>query len=428
MIKHLSIATPIDKPPRPAYLYPMTSRPLVRYLDRTTAPHITTLILLAGVSALNMSVFLPSLTGMTAYFETDYAIMQLAISGYLAATAVMQIIVGPLSDRFGRRPVILGALVIFLVATVGAMLSTNIYVFLMFRMMQAAVAAGMVLSRAVIRDMVPQDQAASMIGYVTMGMALVPMVGPMVGGALDQWINWQATFIFLFLCGFGVLILCWRDLGETVSGPGMTFAEQLSSYPELLRSPRFWGYSMCAAFGSGAFFALLGGAPFVSETVYGLTPLQTGIALGSPAIGYAVGNFLSGRFSVRAGINHMALIGTLTASTGMGLSLALSLAGFDGPLLFFGFCTILGLGNGMLLPNSMAGSISVRPKLAGTASGLSGAIMIGGGAALSAWAGSLLTIETGALPLQMIMFVTSLLGAVAIYMVIRREKAIAQKA
>lgn len=404
----------------------MASAPHVRFLDRTTPPHIVTLILLAGVSALNMSIFLPSLNGMAAYFETDYAVMQLSISGYLATTAVLQIFVGPLSDRFGRRPVVLGALTLFVLATIGAVLAQSVAIFLFFRMVQAAVAAGMVLSRAIIRDMVPQAQAASMIGYVTMGMALVPMVGPMIGGGLDQLLDWHATFAFLILAGLGVLALCWRDLGETVTEGGIGFAEQIAAYPELLSSPRFWGYSLCAAFGSGAFFALLGGAPFVAEQLFGLSPLWTGMALGSPAVGYAAGNFLSGRFSVRLGINQMALIGTVVSSIGMGLSLMIALAGASTAWSFFGLCTLLGLGNGMLLPNSMAGSLSVRPRLAGTASGLSGAIMIGGGAALSAWAGSLLTLETREIPLQIIMFVTSLLAAASILAVIWREKTLAK--
>ena len=403
----------------------MSSKPVVRFLDRTTPPHIATLILLAGISALNMSIFLPSLNAMSLYFDTKYSIMQLSISGYLATTALIQIIVGPLSDRFGRRPVVLGALAIFIVATLAAMLTTSVWWFLVCRMVQAAVAAGMVLSRAIVRDMVPQAEAASMIGYVTMGMALVPMVGPMIGGTLEQVFDWRATFVLLAISGAAVLLLCWRDLGETVAGKGMSFAEQLSGYPELLTSPRFWGYSMCAAFGSGAFFALLGGAPFVAEERFGLSPILTGVALGSPAIGYAVGNFVSGRFSVRLGINKMALIGTIISSIGMGISLLLSVAGLSTALTFFGLCTFLGLGNGMLLPNSMAGSLSVRPRLAGTASGLSGAIMIGGGAALSAWAGSLLTQETGEIPLQIIMFVTSVLAAVSILMVMWREKKLA---
>jgi MFS transporter, DHA1 family, multidrug resistance protein len=396
----------------------------VRFLDRTTPPHILTLILLSGVSALNMAIFLPSLNHMAEYFGTEYAVMQFALSGYLVATAVMQIVIGPISDRFGRRPVVIGSLAIFVLATVGALFAPTVGVFLAFRMLQATVASGLVLSRAIVRDMVPQEQAASMIGYVTMGMALIPMVGPMIGGALDQAFNWQASFVFLTLAGVLVLVLVILDQGETITGKGMSFGDQLRGYPELLTSRRFWGYALCAAFGSGAFFALLGGSSFVAGEVFGLTPLWTGVALGSPAIGYTLGNFLSGRYSVRAGINRMALAGTLIASAGLGLSLVLTLFGVSHPLVFFGLCTLLGLGNGIMLPSATSGMLSVRPALAGTASGLGGAIMIGGGAAMAALAGSLLTVETGILPLQIIMFVTSALAGVSILFVMARARQI----
>ena len=381
-----------------------------------------TLILITGISALNMSIFLPSLAAMTAYFETEYAVMQVSLSGYLAATAVLQIFVGPLSDRFGRRPILLGSLLIFVIATLGALFSTTVEAFLFFRILQAAVATCMVLGRAVVRDIVPDAQAASMIGYVTMSMALVPMVGPMIGGALEQAFDWHATFVFLVLAGIGTLALVYYDLGETLAKGGMGFRAQVRSYPELFRSPRFWGYVMCAAFASGAFFALLGGASFVGTTIFGLSPVWNGIALGAPAIGYAMGNFLSGRFSVRLGINKMALIGTGITIAGLGTSVLLTLAGLIHPLVFFGFCTFLGLGNGLILPNVMAGSISVRPHLAGTASGLGGAIMIGGGAALSQVAGSILTVESGTLPLQLIMLGTSMLAFLSVVFVVWREK------
>ena len=394
-------------------------------MDRATPPHIMTLILITGISALNMSIFLPSLAAMTAYFDTEYAIMQVSLSGYLAATAILQIFVGPLSDKFGRRPIVMGSLVIFILATIGALFSTSVEMFLFFRILQAAVATCMVLGRAIVRDIVPDAQAASMIGYVTMGMALVPMVGPMIGGALEQAFGWHATFVFLVLAGIGTLALCHFDLGETLAKGGMGFRAQVRSYPELLQSPRFWGYVMCAAFGSGAFFALLGGASFVGSTIYGLSPVWNGVALGAPAVGYALGNFLSGRLSVRLGINRMALIGTGITIVGLSTSVLLTLAGFIHPLVFFGFCTFLGLGNGMTLPNVMAGSLSVRPHLAGTASGLGGAIMIGGGAAMSQFAGSILTVDSGTLPLQLIMLITSVLAFLSVVFVIWRERRIA---
>lgn len=393
----------------------------VRFLDRSTPPHIFTLIALTGIGALSLNVFLPSLPAMSAYFETDYGVMQLSVALYLAMNAVLQILVGPLSDRYGRRPVLLVGVTIFLVATIGCIFATSIEVFLAFRMLQAVIIAGLVLGRAVVRDMYPAEQAASQIGYVTMGMAVVPMIGPAIGGVLDETLGWQANFWLLAALGFVVLWLTWRDLGETATPISGGFRAQFAQYPELLSSRRFWGYCMASAFASGAFFAYLGGAPYVGSEVFGLSASEVGIFFGAPALGYFFGNFISGKFSVRLGINTMILWGAMVSSFGMGLSLILFLLGFKTPLVFFGFMTFVGLGNGMVLPSATSGMLSVRPHLAGTASGLGGAIMIGGGAALSALAGALLTGDS-AYPLIIIMLITALLGVAAILYTIRRER------
>ncbi|MCD1625488.1 multidrug effflux MFS transporter [Seohaeicola saemankumensis] len=394
----------------------------VRYLDRSTAPHVTTLILLAGISAMAMNIFLPSLPGMALHFEVDYSVMQLSVATYLSMSAVLQILIGPISDKIGRRPVILWGVILFCLATLGCLLAPNATVFLIFRALQAVVAVAMVLSRAVVRDMYTQDRAASMIGYVTMGMAVVPMIAPAIGGILEDAFGWQANFGMLLLCGVLVLVIAWRDLGETGTPSENSIGQQFREYPELLRSQRFWGYCLASAFGSGAFFAYLGGAPFVGTQVFGLTPSQLGLYFAAPSIGYFLGNWATGVLAARHGVNRMVLSGTIISVIGMGLSLIVSYSGFSGPITFFGFMSLVGVGNGMVIANATAGMLSVRPHLAGTASGLGGAIMIGGGAGLSALAGALLKPGRGEFPLVWIMFVTSVLAVLAILYVIRRER------
>lgn len=396
-----------------------------RFLDRASPPHILTLTLIAGLSALSMNIFLPSLPRMTEYFEADYRLMQLSVALYLAMNAVLQIVIGPVSDRFGRRPVLLGAFAIFVLATFGCLLAPTAEIFLAFRMVQAAVSAGMVLSRAVVRDMVPGDEAASMIAYVTMGMSLVPMLGPALGGLLDSAFGWQANFWLLLALGFAVTWLMWRDLGETAPPRTGGLRAQLADYPELLTSPRFWGYAAAAMFASGAFFAYLGGAPFIGTEIYHLSPATLGLLFGAAALGYLFGNGVAGRYSVRFGIDRMILIGASVSTTGLALSLILHLAGLAHPLVFFGFMIPLGFGNGMVLPNATAGTLSVRPHLAGSASGLGGALMIGGGAALSALSGALLNQDTGAWPLLALMLASSALSLVAIFSVRRRAARLA---
>jgi DHA1 family bicyclomycin/chloramphenicol resistance-like MFS transporter len=282
----------------------------------------------------------------------------------------------------------------------------------------------MVLARAVVRDMVPQEEAASMIGYVTMGMSIVPMIGPAIGGALDEIWGWHASFLFLLAFGVLVTLLSWIDMGETAENRTSSFGEQFRQYPELLTSRRFWGYCAAAAFASGTFFAYLGGAPYVGTEVFHLSPGALGFYFGSPAVGYAVGNYISGRYSVRFGINRMILVGTVLTFLGLALLILLHSAGLAPVAVFFGLFTTVGLGNGMVLPNATAGMLSVRPRLAGSASGLGGAIMIGGGAALSALAGAMLTPESGPMPLLLLMTVAAVASVLSILYVIGRERAV----
>jgi len=393
----------------------------VRFLDRTTPPHVVTMILLTSLGALSMNLFLPSLPTMTEFFATEYSVIQIAVAGYLGVSAFLQLVIGPLSDKFGRRSVMMGALVIFIAASIGCALSTTIEVFLAFRLVQAAIVAGMILPRAAIRDMFSEARAASMIGWVTMGMAVAPMIAPAFGGALDGLFGWQANFWALMILGVLALALAWADMGETAAPSTESLFQQVGHYPELLLSPRFWGYALTAAFASGAFFAFLGGAPYVGSEVYGLDPFALGIFFGAPAVGYMVGNGISGQYSARFGVIPMITFGTIITLAGLGTGLIVDLIGIRNHVTFFSFMVFVGLGNGLVIPNSMAGMLSVRPRLAGTASGLGGAIMIGGGAALSTLAGIVLQAGDGAAPLLWLMTLTSAGSVAAIFYVIHRE-------
>ncbi len=393
-----------------------------RFLDRTTPPHIITLVVIAGVAALCMNLFLPSLSAMALYFEIDYAVMQFAVSGYLAATALLQLVIGPLSDLFGRRPVMLASIAIMIAATLVCMLASDITVFMIGRVAQAAVVSGFVLARAIVRDMVPMEQAASMIGYVTMGMSVVPMVGPTVGGLLNDFSGWQSSFALLALLGAGILVLAWFDLGETNHNKSASFSQQFHAWPELLRSPLFWGYALTSTFSSGMFFSFLGGAPFVGSVLYGLTPAMLGLQFFFMASGYMLGNFVSGRYASQIGINRMMLSGNVIGIAGIVAAILLITGGAESAYAFFVPLALIGVGNGVTLPSANAGMVSVQPHLAGSASGLGGAMTIGGGAALSVLASSVLSRENGTWPLLLVMLATGLVALLTTYVVRLQEK------
>lgn len=385
-------------------------------------PHLITLVSISATGALSMNIFLPSLPAMARDFGVEYGFMQLSVSAFLAVSAVLQLLCGPISDRFGRRPVVLGAFAIFLLATLGTLLATDPGWFMAFRLVQAVVTTGFVISRAVVRDMVPADQAASMIGYVTMGMSLVPMVAPTLGGVLDETLGWRASFVAMGIAGLAVMALCAADLTETARGGGVPLRQQIATYPVLARSQRFWGYALAATLSAGSFYAYLGGAPFVGQVVLHLSPAEVGYWFAGPSIGYALGNFLSARYSTRIGMNRMILAGAVVCSVFLVAALLVDMAGGLTPLVFFGAVGFMGLGNGMLLPNANAGMMSVRPELAGTASGLGGALAVAGGAGLAALAGALLHDDTGAAPLLVIMAVSALGSIGFILWVMLRER------
>lgn len=388
------------------------------FLDRRTPPHMLTLVLATSTGALAMNIFLPSLPGIARYFDADYAVVQLAVSLYLAATAMLQLGIGPASDRFGRRPVMLACFGVFIAGSLGTILAPTIELLLAARVLQGFAAAGMVLSRAIVRDMVDADDAASRIGYITMGMAVVPMMAPMIGGLLDEAYGWRASFLVTLVFGALSFIVVFLDLGETNRHRSSGMLAQMRTYPVLFGSRRFWGYTLTAAFSAGTFFAFLGGGPYVATEMLGLSPSQYGLYFALISLGYMLGNFLSGRYARRLGINAMMLSGNVVSAFGMAVSLALFSLGLVHPLSLFGPASLVGVGNGLTLPSANAGLVSVRPHLAGSASGVGGALQIGGGAALSVLAGLFLTPYSGAFPLIWVMLLSSL-AAVATSLYLR---------
>ena len=380
---------------------------------RPAAPGLPILIALTAVSALSLNLFLPSLPGMAADFGVDYATVQLSVSAYLAASAVVQFAVGPISDRLGRRPVMLGAIVIFLLASLGCLLAPGIGVFLGCRIVQSAISTGMVLPRAVIRDTAPPDRAASRIGYVMTGMSVVPMIAPAIGGLLDASFGWRASFGLLTGLGAVVLGWSWLSLAETAPRGGIGFRAQMAASPALLRSGLYWAYVGAATFASGTFYAYLGGAAFVGSTVFHMPARTLGWWFMAPSLGYFVGNFIAGRWSARVGLDRMVRIGATVTLAGMGGAFLLTLAGLAAPLTFFGGVAAASLGNGICLPNANAGMMSVRPQIAGTAAGIGAALMVAGGAVLAMIAGLLLVPGAGSGVLLALMAASALASLIA---------------
>jgi MFS family permease len=322
-----------------------------------------------------------------------------------------------MSDRFGRRPLLLCGLSVFVIGSLGCLLASDIYSFLVFRALQATVISGWVLSMAMIRDTRDEAESASLIGYVAMSMAIAPMLGPMIGGLLDEFFGWRASFVLYTAMGLILLLLCWLDLDETNLSPSATFAAQFQAYPELLGSRRFWGFAICAMFSTGAFYVFLAGVPLVAARQFSISPGLLGFYMGTITAGFAAGSFVAGRYSQRYPRTTMMIGGRSLAVFGLSLGLLLFLAGYAHGVTLFFATVFVGVANGVSMPSVNAGATSIRPGLAGSAAGLLGASSVAAGALLTTLTGFLLETGDAAIRLLAALLSCSLLALAAAFYV-----------
>lgn len=379
----------------------------------TTPPHIATLVFLTGTSVLTLNMFLPSLAHMAEDFGVDYGVMSLAIGGYLAISAVTQICIGPISDRFGRRPVILVGMAVFFLSSLLCAVTRDYHWFLFGRMMQSSATTGMALSRAVIRDQYDERESASKLALISTLMAVAPMMGPMIGGFLDSVFGWRSNFFLYSAAGAALFVLCWLDAGETHHRRSSSFGAQFREYPALLTSRRFWGYSICVALSVSTFHIFVTAAPLVAPSVFGMGTAELGMWMGSITLGFMIGTAITSRVSRTTPLTTMMIAGRGLAVLGVGLGGLLLWVGFVSEAVFFGAMILSGIGNGLTSPNASAGAISVRPQLAGSAAGLSSALIVGMGAVTTTVTGALVTRENGLLLTPALMVIASLLGLLA---------------
>jgi DHA1 family bicyclomycin/chloramphenicol resistance-like MFS transporter len=366
-----------------------------------TPPRLITLTLLTALSALTLNMIVPSLPSMARDLGAGEAVTSLTVSGYMLASAVFQLALGPLSDRFGRRPVMLTALVVYTAASLGCMLAQDVAVLLACRVMQAVIIAGAVVSSAAIRDQHSAIESAAKLSFIASAMAVAPMLGPMVGGFLDVGLGWRSLFALYAALGAALLLLTWADMGET-RAPGLA-SPRLGDWWALLRSSQYWAYVLCTSFSVGAFYVFVTGVPYVASAAWGLSPAKVGLGVGSITAGFLVGAAISARYARRLGIRTLLFSGRFVAIAAVAIGLALFAAGASHPVALFGLTIFVGLGNGLTLPMANAGALSVRPALAGTAAGLSGAIAMTLGALLSTL--TAVVIEHSATPVVLLLLI-----------------------
>ena len=334
------------------------------------------LSLLTALGPLTMDMYLPSLPAIGQALDASTAAVQLTISSYLLGFAVGQILYGPLSDRVGRRPVILAALVIYVAATVVCAVAQTIGILIAVRFVQALGGAGcIVLARAAVRDLYSGERAGrelSLMGSIT---AFAPIVAPAIGGLLQDAFGWRASFYLLVVFALVAGATAARFLPETLrqraSGP-FSFGAMGALYRSVLVHRGFLANLGILVAAFVGLFAWISGAPFVMQGLYAMTPVAFGAAYAVGAAGYMVGAYVAARVVMRLGLDRTVGMGAVIMAAG-GLAMAASVAlGLSSVAWLVGTMTIYLVGMGLVLPQTQAGALTPFADSAGTASSLLG--------------------------------------------------------
>jgi MFS transporter, DHA1 family, multidrug resistance protein len=350
---------------------------------------------LTALGPLSMDMYLPSLPDIGRTLSAPVLQVQLTISSYLFGFAVGQIFYGPISDRLGRRPVLLAALVVYALATIGCAAARSIDALIALRFLQALGGAGaIVLARAVVRDLysgVRAGRELSLMGAIT---GVAPIVAPVIGGGLQTFFGWRATFALLVICALVIGATAARLLPETLRERPKT-AFSLREMAVLYRSVAMHsGFLANLAILTASFvglFAWISGAPVVMQSaVYGLSPFAFGVTFAVGAAGYVLGTLLASRIVIRFGLDRLIGVGTAAMACG-GLLMALVVAlALSHVLWFVGAMTLYLAGIGFALPSTMAGALTPFPDRAGTASSVMGLVQQSGAAITAAAVGAYL--------------------------------------
>jgi DHA1 family bicyclomycin/chloramphenicol resistance-like MFS transporter len=336
------------------------------------------LIVATALGPMAMQIFIPALPAIQEGFGVSPATAQLTLSLSAFAIALATLAYGPLSDRFGRRPALLGGLLVYLAGSALCGLATSIEGLILGRVVQAAGGcAGMVLTRVIIRDLYDLERSATMLAYVTMAMVVAPMLAPALGGVLNDLAGWRSVFLLGGALGGVVTAVVATELPETVpgAGPGGDRSVRLASrhaFLRLLRSRPFLGYSLQVAFSIAYFYAFVAAAPFLVVRVLGRPAGEYGLLFVLLPGAFMLGNLVSARVGARVGIDRMIVIGSLGTLAGSSVLLACVAGGIWTTTALFLPTSLGTFSQGLAMANAQAAAVSVDPRAAGAASGLSG--------------------------------------------------------
>jgi DHA1 family bicyclomycin/chloramphenicol resistance-like MFS transporter len=372
------MSEPVSQPPAPV------SAPLL----------LVMLIASIGLPSIGASIAIPSLAEVARDFGTDYGAVALTQTLYLLGLALPQLVYGAVSDRVGRRPTLLTGMGLYVLGSLLCMYSPTIEVLMAGRLCQAiGGCAGIALGRAILRDLYPREKAASSLAYMTMTMAAGPMLAPLLGGLIQESFGWRAIFLPLVLFSAAAFILCWIALPETHRVEEKPrWASLAHGFVTLMRHPLYRIYMIPPACLTGIYQAFLSTCSFVAAVFFPMSPVELGLWLLTSVGGFSFGNFLSGRFGQRIGIDRLIKLGAIINLASTLVLAGLLAGGWLTTLGFFGAMVVLNIGHGLSMPNGIASATGVIPGLLGSAAGLTGFLQMATAAVFSIGVGML--VET----------------------------------
>jgi DHA1 family bicyclomycin/chloramphenicol resistance-like MFS transporter len=342
------------------------------------------LVAMTGVAPISLYMLVPALPMLASTFGRDISIAQMTVSLYMVGIACSQIIMGPLSDRFGRRPVLLAGLGLMVLASAACIFAETLPQLIAARFLQAlGGATGMVVSRAIIRDLYSRERISSMISLVIAVMMIAQMLSPLTGGLLETAFGWRSIFYVITAASLVIAVAIALALPETRRDrtEGSGFRGDVGS---LFRNRAFLGYLLCQVLASQIIFAFAGGGPYIVVLQMGRSSAEYGAWFATTGFAYLIGNLFGVRFAPRHSLEKLIWFGLALQLTGAALNLLWGVTGLNqAPSWLFGTQMIVMFGNAFVMANSAAGAISIRPEAAGTASGAMGFLQMGIGSLVS---------------------------------------------
>jgi DHA1 family bicyclomycin/chloramphenicol resistance-like MFS transporter len=342
------------------------------------------LVAMTGVAPISLYMLVPALPELATTFGRDISVAQMTVSLYMVGIACSQIIMGPLSDRFGRRPVLLAGLGLMVSASAACVFAETLPQLIAARFLQAlGGATGMVVSRAIIRDLYSRERVSAMISLVIAVMMIAQMLSPLTGGLIETAFGWRAIFYVITAASLGTAVAIAVILPETRRDRLETSGFR-GDVGHLLKSRAFIGYVLCQVLASQIVFTFAGAGPYVVVMQMGRTSAEYGVWFATTAFAYLIGNLFCVRFAPRHSLERLIWFGLALQLAGSLLNLVWGITGLNqAPSWLFGTQMLVMFANAFVMSNSVAGAISVRPEAAGTASGAMGFLQMGLGSLLS---------------------------------------------